>query len=172
VDVSCSTLEVRIGRQGATGSFPNTAAGIAALASFCRAHEVELVAMEATGGYEKQPFTVLAEQGLPVTILNPRAVRRFAEGMGLLEKTDTIDAGLIAWFAEVKKSQPRPVPSAGQQQLRALVTRLRRATQSAPPGQRSGGRGLFRSTVGRGQRSDQTTGDRHRRSDLPRPAVA
>ena len=129
VDVSCSTLEVRIGRQGATGSFPNTAAGIAALASFCHAHEVELVAMEATGGYEKQPFTVLAEQGLPVTILNPRAVRRFAEGMGLLEKTDTIDAGLIAWFAEVKKSQPRPVPSAGQQQLRALVTRLRQLTQ-------------------------------------------
>ncbi len=105
-------------------AFPNTAEGIVALASFCHAHLVELVAMEATGGYEQQPFALLSEQGLPVTILNPRAVRRFAEGMGLLEKTDSLDAGVIAWFAAVKRSQPQSLSSASRQQLRALVTRL------------------------------------------------
>lgn len=129
VDISSASLEVRIGREGATGSFPNTAEGIAALAAFCHVHQVELVAMEATGGYEQQPFALLSAAGLAVTLLNPRAVRRFAEGMGVLEKTDAIDAGLIAWFAEVRGSRPQSLSSPSQQQLRALVTRLRQLTQ-------------------------------------------
>jgi transposase len=129
VDVSSSTLEVRLGREGATGTFPNTAAGIAALGSFCHAHEVELVAMEATGGYERQALLQLSEQGLPVAILNPRAVRRFAQSMGRLEKTDAIDSGMIAWYAEVKQSMPLRLAPRTQQHLRALVTRLRQLTQ-------------------------------------------
>lgn len=128
VDICSASLQARIGRDGASGSFPNNAEGITALATFCRARAVELVAMEATGGYEQQPFALLWEQGLPATILNPRAVRRFAEGMGLLEKTDALDAGVIAWFAEVKGSKPHPLPSIHQKQLRALVTRLRQLT--------------------------------------------
>jgi transposase len=128
VDISSTSLEVCIGRDGAAGSFANTPEGIAELAVFCTAHQVELVAMEATGGYERQPFALLSEQGLAVTVLNPRAVRRFAEGMGLLEKTDALDAGVIAWFAEVKRSQPQSLQSASQQQLRALVCRLRQLT--------------------------------------------
>jgi len=129
VDVSSASLVARMGRDGAQAVFPNTAEGIAALAAFCQAHQVEGVAMEATGGYEQQPFILLSAHGLPVAILNPRAVRRFAEGMGLTEKTDAIDAGLIAWFAEVKRSTPCPPPSPHQQHRRALVTRLRQLTQ-------------------------------------------
>jgi transposase len=128
VDVSSASLEARIGRNGAAEAFANNRLGIAALADFCHAHHVELVAMEATGGYEKQPFALLAEQGLDVAILNPRAVRRFAEAMGVLEKTDILDAGLIAWFAEVKRCPPQPLSPAAQQQLRALVTRMRQLT--------------------------------------------
>ena len=128
VDISSTSLEACIGRDGAAASFANNPEGIAELAVFCAAHQVDLVAMEATGGYEKQPFALLSEQGLAVTLLNPRAVRRFAEGMGLLEKTDALDAGVIAWFAEVKRSQPQSLQSASQQQLRALVCRLRQLT--------------------------------------------
>jgi transposase len=128
VDVSSLLLAARIGRAGAQASFPNTPEGIAALAGFCHAHQVELVAMEATGGYEQQPLALLAEERLAVAILNPRAVRRFAEGMSLTEKTDAIDAGLIAWFAEVKHPPPQTLAPACQRQLRALVTRLRQLT--------------------------------------------
>jgi transposase len=78
VDVSSSSLDARIGTEGATAAFLNTEEGIAALAAFCRAHQVELTAMEASGGYEQQAFAQLSEQGLPVAILNPRAVRQFA----------------------------------------------------------------------------------------------
>jgi transposase len=128
IDISSTSLEARIGRDGAAGSFANNPESIAELAAFCQSRQVDLVAMEATGGYEKQPFALLSEQGLAVTLLNPRAVRRFAEGMGLLEKTDALDAGVIAWFAEVKRSPPQALASASQQQLRALVNRLRQLT--------------------------------------------
>jgi transposase len=128
VDVASKSLEARIGQQGAAASFPNTPQGIAALGAFCQAHQVELVAMEATGGYEQQAFALLSQQGLPAAILNPRAVRQFAESMGSLEKTDRIDAGMIAWYAEVKKSPPACLAPQSQQHLRALVTRLRQLT--------------------------------------------
>jgi transposase len=90
---------------------------------------VELVAMEATGGYEQQAFALLSQQKLPVAIVNPRAVRQFAQSMGSLEKTDAIDAGIIAWYAETKKSQPLCLTSRTQLELRARVTRLRQLTE-------------------------------------------
>jgi transposase len=89
---------------------------------------VQLVAMEATGGYEQQAFAQLSQAGLPMAILNPRAVRQFAESMGRLEKTDRIDAGMIAWYAAVKQSPPVCLAPENQQHLRALVTRLRQLT--------------------------------------------
>jgi transposase len=128
VDVSSSGLEVRIGRDGASASFSNSPEGICALADFCRAQQVDMVAMEATGGYEQQPFTLLWAEAIPSSILNPRQVRRFAEAMGMLEKTDAIDAGIIAWFAEVRCCPPSPAPAPDQQHRRALVTRLRQLT--------------------------------------------
>lgn len=130
VDVSSLSLDASIGHQeGSSRTFPNTPEGIAELAAFCEASQVELVAMEASGGYEKQPFRQLWASGLPVAICNARAVRRFAEAMGLLEKTDRIDARVIAWYADAKRIAARPPQSAEQEHLRALVTRLRQLTQ-------------------------------------------
>ena len=81
--------------------------------------------MEATGGYERLAFGLLWAADLPSAVVNPRSVRRFAEAMGLLEKTDRIDAEAIAWYAEAKRIVPRPPASAAQQKLTAIVTRLR-----------------------------------------------
>jgi hypothetical protein len=120
-----------MGPDGARAVFPNTPEGIAQLAAFCCARQAELVAMEATGGYEQQPFLLLSAQGLSVAILNPRQVRRFAEGMGRMEKTDAIDAGLIAWFAEVKRSRPSPPPAPPQN--RPAVYPLPGAQSKDPP---------------------------------------
>ncbi|MBV8507211.1 MAG: transposase, partial [Alphaproteobacteria bacterium] len=79
VDVSSATLEARLGRDGVVRRFARDAEGIAALAAFCREHQVGCVAMEATGGYERLPFGLLWAAGVPAAIVNPRAVRRFAE---------------------------------------------------------------------------------------------
>jgi transposase len=59
---------------------------------------------------------------------NPRSVRRYAESMGILEKTDRIDASVIARFAHAKNLQPTPAPTPAQQRLKALVARLRQVT--------------------------------------------
>jgi transposase len=138
VDVCSRFLQAQIGQGGVAARFSNTAAGIAELACFCQQQGVGLVAMEATGGYEKQPYALLWAHGLSAAIVNPRAVRRFAEAMGQMEKTDRIDAGMIAWFAEVKKVAPGPPPRSEQEHLKALVTRLRQLTdlQTAQRNQR------------------------------------
>jgi len=128
VDVSKASLDVCIEPGAIRGSFRNDAAGIAALAAFCRQHRVELVAMEATGGYERRAFLLLWEQGLPCAVTNARQVRLYAESMGVLEKTDEIDARIIARFARAKDLQPTPLPSAAQLRLKALVARLRQVT--------------------------------------------
>jgi len=130
VDVSSQTLDASIGRTGRhVRRFENSPDGISELAAFCRRHRVSLVAMEATGGYERLPFALLWGADLPAAIVNPRQVRRFAEAMGLLEKTDRIDATAIAWFAEVRRIVAQPPPSATQNRLAALVTRLRQLTE-------------------------------------------
>jgi transposase len=128
VDVSKEWLDARIGLDGAVGRFRNNAAGVAELLAFCRAHGVELVVMEASGGYERLPFLLLWEAGIACAIANARSVRYFAEGLGILEKTDKIDAGVIAYYGEVKRLQPTPPPSAAQQRLKILVARLSQVT--------------------------------------------
>ena len=105
-----------------------TAAGIAQLAQFCKTNQVSLVVMEATGGYERLPFAQLWAADMPVALVNPRSVRRFAEAMGALEKTDKIDTGMIAWYAETKHIGPTPPASDKQQRFMALVLRMRQLT--------------------------------------------
>jgi transposase len=125
VDVSKAKLDACV-RPGAIAmSFSNDAEGVAALAAFCREYAVELVAFEATGGYERLAFLLLWEQGMACAMLNPRMVRLFAEAMGYLEKTDQIDALVIAHFAEVKGLKPTAPPSPKDRRLKAFVTRLR-----------------------------------------------
>ena len=123
--------------------FDESVAGIGGAGRVLSRHRVELVAVEATGGYERLGFARCGRAGTPVAIVNPRGVRRFAEGMGMLEKTDRIDAGVIAWYAEVKRDQAHP-PPARPSKAQALVTRLRQLTQlrvvqdqPAPVGQRA-----------------------------------
>lgn len=118
--ISGSDLELSVGRD------PE---GIATLARFCAEHGVELVVMEATGGYEKLPFSLLWEAGVPCAVANARSVRRFAEAMGVLEKTDRIDAKVIADYARAKGLVGQAPESQAQDRLRALVTRLRQLTE-------------------------------------------
>jgi len=128
VDISKARLDACIEPGAIRGSFRNDGAGIAALAAFCRQHQAGLVVMEATGGYERKAFLLLWEEGLPCAVTNARNVRQYAEAMGVLEKTDQIDASIIARFARARDLRPTPVPSQAQQRIKALVARLRQVT--------------------------------------------
>lgn len=129
VDIGAETLDARIGQDGTWRQFAHNVDGLAELARFCQDQAVDLVAMEATGGYERLPFAQLCAAGVAVAIVNPRSVRRFAEAMGRLEKTDKIDCGMIAWYAQTKRIQPTKPAAATQQRLTALVLRLRQLTE-------------------------------------------
>jgi len=128
VDVSKARLDACIEPGAIFASFDNDAAGVAELAAFCRQHQAGLAVMEATGGYERSAFLLLWEAGMPCAMTNPRSVRRYAEAMGVLEKTDRLDASVIARFAHAKNLQPTPAPTPAQQRLKALVARLRQVT--------------------------------------------
>lgn len=130
VDVSKSRLDVEVATSAGSLSagFDNTAEGITALAGFCREHQVELVVMEATGGYERMAFLLLWEAGVACALANARSVRHYAKAMGMLEKTDRIDAAMIRRFAQSKAMQPDKPPSPDQQRLTALVRRLGQVT--------------------------------------------
>jgi transposase len=128
VDVSKARLDACIEPGAIFASFDNNAAGIAELAAFSRRHQAGLAVMEATGGYERQAFLLLWEEGIACAMTNPRSVRRYAEAMGILEKTDKIDASVIARFAHAKNLQPTTAPTPAQQRLKALVARLRQVT--------------------------------------------
>jgi transposase len=127
VDVSKMWLDAWVEAAGHR-RFANTAEGVAALGGWSRAHGAELVVMEASGGMERPAFLALWRHGRPCAIANARSVRRFAEAMGYLEKTDRIDAGMIARFALAKRMVATPPPSADQQRLTALAARLRQVT--------------------------------------------
>ena len=104
---------------------PNSTAGLKALTKHLNALpcEITLVVIEATGGLERPVSLALTTASLPVVIANPLSVRRFAQAMGRLAKTDRIDADVLAHFAERVRPQVRPLPSQEQHLLDELVTR-------------------------------------------------
>lgn len=128
VDVASTYLDARIGLEGPHLRVPRDIGGIGKLAAFCRTAGVTLVVMEATGGYERLPFGLLWNEGIACALANPRSVRRLAEALGFLEKTDRIDAGIIARYGEVKGLKPQPPESDDQRRLAALTLRLRQVT--------------------------------------------
>ena len=101
IDVAKDRLDVHIRPLAKTLAVANPAAGIAELAELLVSLQIEKIILEASGGYEKLAFMALVEAGNPVAIVNPRQVRDFAEGAGRMAKTDTIDAAMLAQFAEV-----------------------------------------------------------------------
>ncbi|MBZ0168905.1 MAG: IS110 family transposase [Kofleriaceae bacterium] len=125
IDVSKDRVDtaVRPSREG--WATPNDARGIRTLCRRLRAQAPTLIVLEATGGLELPLVGALAAAGLPVVVVNPRQVRDFAKATGQLAKTDTLDAAVLAHFAEAVRPPVRPLPDAATQALDALLTRRR-----------------------------------------------
>ena len=85
--------------------------------------EPALVLLEATGGLELPLVAALAAAALPVVVVNPHQVRDFAKATGTLAKTDTLDAGGLAHFADAVRPEVRPLQDAATQVLNSLTAR-------------------------------------------------
>lgn len=127
IDVAKRHLDLAVRSEGSaqTTRFEHTSAGIDRLVERLLKATPERVVLEATGGYERELAAALAAAGLPVAVVNPRQSRDFAKATGRLAKTDKIDAGLLALFAERIRPDLRALPSTDQQAFSALVARRR-----------------------------------------------
>ena len=84
-----------------------------------------IVILEATGGYERTLAALLLASKVPHRVVNPLRARQFAQAIGLLGKTDSIDARMLALYALRNKIEPAAVPSGKIQEIRSLVERRR-----------------------------------------------
>jgi transposase len=125
IDVSKDRLDVAVRPTGEVFAVERNAAGIDRLSARLKELSPRLVALEATGGFETVVAAALAAARLPVVIVNPAQVRAFAKAIGQRAKTDPIDAGVIAHFAEATKPEPRPLPDEATRSLADLVARRR-----------------------------------------------
>jgi transposase len=125
IDVSKRWLEVCVNEQAKSRKIGNDADGYRSLVESMQAVGPELIVFEATGGYERRAAKALSEAGLAVAVVNPTRVRRFAEALGILAKTDKIDAQVIAHFASVVKPAANGRQTPLEEQLAACVERRR-----------------------------------------------
>ena len=122
LDACWADQELRVG---------NEAAGWDELIAKLQASDVDLVVVEATGGYERGLVCALQQAGLSVARLNPRQSRDFAKSMGTLAKTDRVDARVLRDFADVlarhkdRHKYITPPSNAYRDELSALMVRRR-----------------------------------------------
>ena len=137
IDVSKARVDVHVRPDGAAFFSATDTEGLAELVRRLTPLRPTLVVLEASGGYEGVIAATLAEAGLPVALVNPRQVRKFAGAIGRLAKTDAIEAcpragqrpdpwaAVIAHFAQAVRPAPRPLPDDLSVRLAELMARRR-----------------------------------------------
>jgi transposase len=125
IDVSKDRLDVAVRPSGEVFAVERNAAGLEQLTQHLRGLSPQLVALEATGGFEAIAAAALAAAELPVVVVNPAQIRAFAKAIGQRAKTDPIDAAVIAHFAEATRPKVRALPDEATRLLADLVARRR-----------------------------------------------
>jgi transposase len=121
IDVAKDKVDVCIRSQSLRRAFASTTEGRRELASWLRRRKVGKAVMEASGGYEREWARTLRAARIEVRIVDPKRVRSFARSAGRLAKNDTIDAQMIAWFAETFGEAPHQAYDAERERLAQIV---------------------------------------------------
>lgn len=129
IDVSKAQLDVVFRPSGEGTQVGNSDQGIAELVTRLQQDAVTLVVLEATGGYQAALVAALGLAKIPTAVVNPRQVRDFAKATGRLAKTDSLDAGVLAHFAEVIRPEPKPLVDEETIALEALMGRRRQVVE-------------------------------------------
>ncbi len=125
IDVSKARLDVCVLPSNQIWSVENNDEGHRVLTEQLRILKIELAVCEATGGFETLMASTLMLNGIPMSIVNARQVRNFAKALGILAKTDAIDAKVLAQFAQMVRPRITDTLSHEQQALEALMNRRR-----------------------------------------------
>jgi transposase len=123
IDVSKKTFDVWIHPVGESETIEHDEAGIKRAVETLATTDIGLIVLEATGGLEIALASALAQAELPVVVVNPRQVRDFAKSLGILAKTDRLDAEVIARFGAATRPPVRPLPEDSTRDLAELMRR-------------------------------------------------
>lgn len=125
IDVASETLDIADFPNSTFDTVANDANGIARIVQILQKQHVERIVVEATGGYEVSLVIALHEAKLPVVVINPRLARDYAHALGVLAKTDRIDARVLARFAHDVQPPTRDFPDENARKLDSLIARRR-----------------------------------------------
>lgn len=125
IDVSGEYLDMHVHPIGCTCRVSNDSSGVKELLARLSDYNISLIVIEATGGLQRESAAFLSSAGYEVSVANPRQVRDFARALGLLAKTDRIDAYVIARFGEAVKPESRVVVESQRDSLSELLVRRR-----------------------------------------------
>ena len=129
VDVSKAKLDVYdLSNQHYT-QYDNSEVGLASLSQALLTVENVAVVCEATGGYESLMTRRLHQQGIRISVVNPRAVRDLAKGFNQWAKTDRIDAKMIATYGALVVPRPFTLASAAAEELKGWLVRRRQLVE-------------------------------------------
>ncbi len=123
IDICEKSLDVFLHPLKTYKQFENTKQGIAKLCEYLKDFEIEQIAMEATGNLEVDCAKRLIESGYKVSVVNPAQVCYFRRSLGRKNKTDMVDAEIIAKFCEVMKPVLSSNASEEQEKLHYLSAR-------------------------------------------------
>jgi transposase len=129
IDVSKQRLDFHILPTHEAFAVDRDAAGIEAAIDRLAPLRPQIVAVEATGGFETVVAASLTAAGLPLVVVNPAQIRAFAQALGKRAKTDPIDAAVIAQFVVATNPEVRPLPDVETRALADLVARRRQIIQ-------------------------------------------
>lgn len=129
IDVSKAHLDVDTYPHATPQRYANDEPGRRALCAQLRALAPDLIVVEATGGLESPVVGLLATNDLAVAVINPRQARDFAKALGVLAKTDQVDAFMLARFAQAIKPPVRALKPDETQALNAVLTRRRQLVE-------------------------------------------
>jgi transposase len=129
IDVSKKQLDLFVDTVDQRLRVANDDAGVAALVAALAGHRARLVVVEATGRYHRRAAAALLQAGVNVAVVNPQHARDFARAAGRLEKTDRIDAELLARFGRAMNPRVAAERPQSQALLSDLVSRRRALVQ-------------------------------------------
>ena len=122
IDISKATLDVD-NMQKHLFTCTNDAKDFQRIITACHESQAQIIAIEATGGYERELVNALLQADLPVAVVQPKCARHFALSTKTLAKTDKIDCRMLAQFAAATNPRLYEKPSENVQKLRALYDR-------------------------------------------------
>ena len=129
IDVSKETLDVHVDDPQASFQTSSRLEGRQELLKKLPPFDSCQVIIEATGKLERPIVNDLLAAGYRVSLVNPRQVRKYAEALGVLAKTDAVDARVLARFGRDVRPRILAETEDRQQELEDLVTRRRQLVE-------------------------------------------